>query len=55
MASPGTEDDAAAEAHQRDAEALVVRAIADAAGAAHQTLDLRPANGSVHVWRFRRS
>lgn len=50
VASPGTEDDAAAEAHQRDAEARVARAIADAAGAANETLDLRSANGGVHVW-----
>ena len=50
VASPGTDDDAAAEAHQRDAEAWVARAIADAAGVANETLDLRPANGSVHVW-----
>jgi hypothetical protein len=50
VASPGTGDDASAEAHQRDAEARVARAIADAAGAASETLALRPANGSVHVW-----
>jgi hypothetical protein len=50
VASPGTEDDAAAEAHQRDAEARVARVIAGAAGAANETLDLRSANGSVHVW-----
>lgn len=50
VASPGTEDDAAAEAHQRDAEARVARAIADAEGVANETLDLRSANGSVHVW-----
>lgn len=50
VASPGTEDDTAAEAHQQDAEARVARAIADAAGVANETLDLRSANGSVHVW-----
>ena len=50
VASPGAEDDAAAEARQRDAEALVAQLIADAAGAANETLDLRPANGSVHLW-----
>jgi hypothetical protein len=50
VASPGAEDDAAAEARQRDAEALVARVIADAAGVANETLDVRWANGSVHVW-----
>ena len=50
MASPGPEDDAAAEARQRDAEAQVARLIAAAAGAANETADVRPANGSVHVW-----
>jgi hypothetical protein len=50
VASPGTEDDAAVEARQRDAEARVARAIAGAAGVANETLVLRSANGSVHVW-----
>ncbi len=50
VASSGAEDDAAAEAHQRDAEAGVARVIAGAAGVANETLDLRSANGSVHVW-----
>jgi hypothetical protein len=50
VASPGTEDDTAVEAHQRDAEARVARVIAGAAGVANETLDLRSANGSVHVW-----
>jgi hypothetical protein len=50
VASPGADDDAAAEARQRDAEARVARAIADAAGVANETLDVRSANGSVHVW-----
>jgi hypothetical protein len=50
VASPGAADDAAAEARQRDAEARVARVIAAAAGVANETLDLRPANGSVHVW-----
>jgi hypothetical protein len=50
VASPGAEDDPAAEAHQRDAEARVARVIAGAAGVANETLDLRSANGSVHLW-----
>jgi hypothetical protein len=50
VASPGTEDDTAEEARQWDAEARVARAIAGSAGAANETLDLRSANGSVHVW-----
>jgi hypothetical protein len=52
VASPGAEDDAAAEAHQpcRDEEARVARVIAGAAGVANETLDVRSANGSVHVW-----
>ena len=50
VARPGTEDDEAAEARQRDAEAEVARVIAGAAGVANETLDLRSANGSVHVW-----
>ena len=50
VASPGADDDAEAEARQRDAEARVARVIADAAGVANETLDLRPANGSVHLW-----
>jgi hypothetical protein len=54
-ASPGTEDDEAAEARQRDAadwsrELSRARLIAGAAGAADETPDLRPANGRVHVW-----
>jgi hypothetical protein len=50
VASPGAEDDAAAEANQRDAEARVARVIAGAAGVANETLDLRSANGRIHVW-----
>jgi hypothetical protein len=50
VASPGAEDDAAAAAHQQDVEAQVARAIADAAGVADETLDVRSANGRVHVW-----
>ena len=50
VASPGAEDDAAAEARQRDAEALVARVIEGAAGVANETLDVRSANGSVHIW-----
>ena len=50
VASPGTEDDPAADARQRDAEARVARVVAGAAGVANETLDLRSANGSVHVW-----
>jgi hypothetical protein len=50
VASPGVEDDAAAQARQRDAEARVARVIAGAAGVTNETLDLRSANGSVHVW-----
>ena len=50
MASPGAEDDAAAEAQQRDAEARVARVIEGAAGVANETLDVRSANGSVHIW-----
>jgi pectin methylesterase-like acyl-CoA thioesterase len=50
MASPGTEDDAAAEVRQRDAEARAARAIAHAAGVFNETLDLRSANGSIHLW-----
>jgi hypothetical protein len=50
VASPGAEDDPAAEARQRDAEARVARVIAGAAGVANETLDLRSANGSVHLW-----
>ena len=50
VASPGAEDDAAAEANQRAAEARVARVIAGAAGVANETLDLRSANGSVHLW-----
>jgi hypothetical protein len=50
MASPGAEDDAEAEARQRTAEARVARVIAGAAGVANETLDLRSANGSVHIW-----
>jgi len=47
LAAPGGEDDAAAEAEQRDAEAQVALLIA---GVANETLDLRSANGSIHVW-----
>lgn len=50
VASPGVEDDAAAEAHQRDAEARVAHVVAGAAGVANETLDLRSANGSLHLW-----
>jgi hypothetical protein len=50
VASPGSEDNAAAEARQRDAEARVARVIAGAGGVANETLDLRSANGSVHLW-----
>jgi hypothetical protein len=50
VASPGVEDDAAAEARQRDAEARVARVIGGAAGVANETLDVRSANGSVHIW-----
>jgi hypothetical protein len=35
---------------RRDAEARVARVIADAAGFANETLDLRSANGSAHLW-----
>ena len=35
---------------QRAAEARVARVIAGAAGVANETLDLRSANGSVHIW-----
>jgi hypothetical protein len=48
--APGAEDDAAAEAHQRAAEAQVAGIIASAAGVINETLDFRSANGSVHVW-----
>jgi hypothetical protein len=47
---PGAGDDAAAEARQRDAEARVARVIAGAAGVANETLDVRSANGRIHVW-----
>jgi hypothetical protein len=50
VASPGAGDDAAAEAGQRDAEAQVAQLIAGAAGVANETLDLRSANGSTHLW-----
>jgi Immunity protein 7 len=50
VASPDTEDDTAAEARQRDAEARVARVIAGAAGVANETLDVRSANGRVHLW-----
>jgi immunity protein 7 of polymorphic toxin system len=50
VASPGTEDSETAEARQRDAEDWVARVIAGAAGVANETLDLRRANGRVHVW-----
>jgi hypothetical protein len=48
VASPGVEYDAAAEAHQLDAEARVARLIAGVAGVANETVDLRSANGNVH-------
>ena len=50
VASPGTEDDAAAEARQREAEAWVAQIVAGAAGVTNETLDLRSANGSLHLW-----
>jgi hypothetical protein len=50
VASPGAEDDAAAEAHQRHGETRVAQLVADAAGVPNETLDLRPANGSLHLW-----
>jgi hypothetical protein len=50
LASPGAEDDAAAEARQRAAEGRIARVIAGAAGVANETLDLRSANGCVHLW-----
>jgi hypothetical protein len=50
VANPGAEDDAAAEANQRAAEAQVARVIAGSAGVANETLDVRSANGSVHIW-----
>lgn len=50
VASPGAEDDEAADAAQRAAEARVAQLLAGAAGAVSGTLDLRPANGRLHVW-----
>jgi hypothetical protein len=50
VASPGVEDDAVAEARQRAAEAWVAQVVAGAAGVANETLDLRSANGSLHLW-----
>ncbi|MFI7065065.1 Imm7 family immunity protein [Kribbella sp. NPDC050124] len=49
VASPGTEDDEAADARQRAAEAEVGDLVA-AAGAVNETVDLRRANGSLHLW-----
>jgi Immunity protein 7 len=50
VASPGVEDDAVAEARQREADARVERLVAGAAGVANETRDLRSANGRLHVW-----
>jgi hypothetical protein len=50
VASPGVEDDAAAETRQREAEARVAQVVAGAAGVANETADVRPANGRLHVW-----
>ena len=50
VASPGTEDDEAAEERQRAAEARTAQLVRDAAGVANETLDLRAANGRLHLW-----
>ena len=52
VASPGAEDDAIVEVHQRDAK-LGSRESSRAAGIANETLDLHPANGSFHIWLAR--
>jgi hypothetical protein len=50
VASPGTEDDAAADTHQRDVEAQVAQVIAQVERIVNETVDLRRANGSLHLW-----
>lgn len=49
-ASPGVKDDAAAEVRQQAVEAWVAQVVGGAAGVANETLDLRPANGRLHLW-----
>jgi hypothetical protein len=49
-ASAGTEDDRAAEEAQRAAERSVAALINEAAGAYNEAVDVRNANGSIHVW-----
>ncbi|MFC5266852.1 Imm7 family immunity protein [Kribbella qitaiheensis] len=50
VASPEAEDDAEADGRQRGVEARVARAVAGAEGVVNETLDLRHANGSLHLW-----
>jgi hypothetical protein len=50
VASAGAEDDVQAEAQQRVVEAQVAQAVADAEDVPNETLDLRRANGSLHLW-----
>jgi|SRR5215475_13069977 len=49
-ASAGIEDDQAAEEEQRAAERRVAALINEATGADNATVDVRDANGSIHVW-----
>jgi hypothetical protein len=49
-ASAGTKDDQAAEEEQRAAEGRVAALINEVAGADNETVDVRNANGSIHVW-----
>jgi Immunity protein 7 len=48
--SAGIEDDQAAEEEQRAAERRVAALINEATGADNETVDVRDANGSIHVW-----
>ena len=49
-ASAWIEDDQAAEEEQRAAERRVAALINEATGADNATVDVRDANGSLHVW-----
>jgi hypothetical protein len=48
VASPGVEDDEAADERQRAAEAEVTRLATT--GVHNETVDVRRANGSLHLW-----
>jgi hypothetical protein len=50
VASPGPEDDRAAEARQRETEAQLRTVIAEVARVDNETVDLRVANGELHLW-----